>query len=243
MLALVRPGKREGSRMRGVVTGIVPDGSYGQIKSDDGQTYSYWSSEVRNGPVQVGQAVEFQMWEGQPVDIHILDNVPTPTGAPRQGFAAGGAAGSAVASLADAFPSSKDYWIKLFTSPSGRISRRQFWLHGILPIVACNILLTWIPLIGQLIGLVLLWASICIGFKRFHDHGYPGWYSLASLVPVMLGTLFFVIGLASDSAVATVLGEICWGIGALVGLAQFIFIYLRIGQPGPNQYGPDPLAV
>ncbi len=109
----------------------------------------------------------------------------------------------------------------------------------------CNILLTWIPLIGQLIGLVLFWASICIGFKRFHDHGYPGWYSLASLVPAILGTAFFVIGLSSGSAVATLLGEILWGIGALIGLAQFIFIYLRIGQPGAEPIrarsagGPD----
>jgi len=242
MLALDRPGKREGSRMQGVVTGIVPDGSYGQIATDDGQHYSYWSSEVRNGPAQVGQAVEFEMWEGQPVDIHIVDGMPPPTGAPRQ-RSVGGTAGSVAASLADAFPSSKDYWIKLFTSPSGRISRRQFWLHGILPIVVCNILLTWIPLIGQLIGLVLFWASICIGFKRFHDHGYPGWYSLASVVPVILGTAFFVIGLSAGSAMATLLGEIFWGIAALVGLTQFIFVHLRIGQPGANQYGADPLAV
>ena len=55
--------------MRGVISGIVPDGTYGQIAAEDGQRYSYWTSEVRNGPVKVGQTVEFQMWEGQPVDV------------------------------------------------------------------------------------------------------------------------------------------------------------------------------
>jgi uncharacterized membrane protein YhaH (DUF805 family) len=231
--------------MRGVVTGIVPDGSYGQISADDGQRYSYWTSEVRNGPVQVGQAVEFQMWEGQPVDIHIVDRPPPPGSPPRSAVTAQtsyGGAGATAAKLASEFPTSKDYWITLFISPSGRISRRQFWLHGVLPIFLCNLLLTWIPLLGQLIALALLWASICIGFKRFHDHGYPGWYSLASMVPGILGTVFFVIGFASYGGAVTWLGEILWGIAALIGLAQFIFIYIRIGEPGPNQYGPDPLA-
>jgi uncharacterized membrane protein YhaH (DUF805 family) len=235
--------------MRGVVTGIVPDGSYGQISADDGQRYSYWTSELRGGPVQVGQAVEFQMWEGQPVDIYAVDRPPPPGSPPPQRSAVaaqnsyGGTAGAAAAKLASEFPTSKDYWIALFTSPSGRISRRQFWLHGVLPIFLCNLLLTWIPLFGQLIGLALLWASICIGFKRFHDHGYPGWYSLASMVPGILGTIFFIIGISGYGGVATGLGEILWGIAALVGLAQFIFVYIRIGEPGPNQYGPDPLAV
>src|SRR5487761_276740 len=70
--------------MRGVVSGIVPDGTYGEISAEDGQRFSYWTSEVRNGQVKVGQTVEFQMWEGQPVDIFVVNNPPPPNAAPPQ---------------------------------------------------------------------------------------------------------------------------------------------------------------
>jgi uncharacterized membrane protein YhaH (DUF805 family) len=254
--------------MRGVISGIVPDGTYGQIAADDGQRYSYWSTEVRNGQARVGQTVEFQMWEGQPVDIFVVNNPPPPNAAPpqrsgapqqrpytstmpvgRNAMPAGGAgmpAGYATAMAgAGGIPSGRDYWIKLFTSPSGRISRKQFWLHGFLPIFVGNIVLGWIPVIGQLISLLLLWASICIGFKRFHDLGYPGWWSLVYIVPmlaggVLLGLSFYMYNFAS---LFWRLAEILFGIGVLIGLAQLIFVYIRVGQEGPNEYGPDPLAL
>jgi uncharacterized membrane protein YhaH (DUF805 family) len=137
-----------------------------------------------------------------------------------------------------------NYWIALFTSPSGRISRRQFWLHGVLPIIGASILLGWIPIIGQLISLALLWCSICISFKRFHDCGYPGWYGLVYLVPMIAAAIIFALGLVVRqlTGVSWLLAEILWGIGGLIVLAQLIFVYIRVGEEGPNQYGPDPLA-
>jgi uncharacterized membrane protein YhaH (DUF805 family) len=254
--------------MRGVVSGIVPDGTYGQIAAEDGQRYSYWSSEVRNGQMKVGQTVEFQMWEGQPIDIFVVNNPPLQNAAPPQrsaqpqqrtfasatpaahnsvpGSSAAAPAGYAAAvSAAGAIPSSRDYWIKLFTSPSGRISRRQFWLHGVLPIVVGNIVLAWIPVIGQIVSLVLLWGSICIGFKRFHDLGYPGWYSLIYFVPLVAAAVVFTIGMVVVRFLdlAWLLAEVLGGISFLIALAQLIFVYVRVGQEGPNEYGPDPLAL
>lgn len=243
--------------MRGVVSGVVPDGTYGQITAEDGRRYSYWSSEVRNGPVRAGQTVEFQMWEGQPVDIFVVAAPAPPSAPPRAGaapqrayapagmqMATAPASGVAVASMAGEFPKSSDYWIKLFTSPSGRISRRQFWLHGVLPIVVANVLLAWIPLIGQLIALVLLWANICICFKRFHDVGYPGWYSLIAVIPVVAAGVIVTVGMVSIHfiGIAWLLAEILMGLTLVIWLVQLIFVYIKVGQEGPNQYGPDPLA-
>jgi uncharacterized membrane protein YhaH (DUF805 family) len=227
-----------GLKMRGIVTWIMPDDSYGQILAGDGHRYSYWTSELRNGPVQIGQTVEFQIWHGQPIDIHIADREPLVL------WWVNGENRSALSpkKWMNEFPISKGYWVRLLILPSGRISRRQFWLHGFLPIFLFNLLLSWIPLIGQLIALSLFWASICIGFKRFHDHGYPGWYSLASTVPATVGAIVFVFGIWNGSDQATLLGEILWGIAMLVGLAQIIFVYIRIGEFGPNEYGPDPLT-
>jgi uncharacterized membrane protein YhaH (DUF805 family) len=248
--------------MRGTIVAIAPDGTYGQLSAEDGQRYSYWTSEVRNGPPQVGQQVDFQIWEGQPVDIFVMGGaVAPPPGAPpyrpgmpqAAGYAQGApayAGGPHAPAQAQAgayrpgagFPPAA-YWIKLLTSPSGRISRLQFWLHGILPIFLANILLGWIPLIGQLIALALLWSSICISFKRFHDVGYPGWWCLLNFIPVFLATFLTIGAFLSDTlSFAWLPAQILWGLSVVIFLVQLIFVYLRAGEPGPNKYGPDPLA-
>ncbi len=241
--------------MRGVILAIAPDGTYGQLQADDRQRYSYWSSEIRNGQVRVGQMVEFQMWEGQPINIFVLANPGPPNARPPQqrpsmpqlaGYGAAQPARYAAAPYAASGSSlsSANYWIKLFTSPFGRISRRQFWLHGVLPIIVASIVLAWIPVIGQILSLAFLWASICIAFKRFHDLGYPGWWSLLYLVPLIAAMAVLAAGFFSASILeaAWLLAKILWGVGLLIGLAQLLLVYVRIGQEGPNQYGPDPLA-
>jgi uncharacterized membrane protein YhaH (DUF805 family) len=251
-----------GQEMRGVILAIAPDGTYGQLSAEDGQRYSYWTKEVRNGRVQVGQTVEFQMWEGQPIDIFLLPTpaapraaqrsdrppqmadragAPSPYAATPSRYAA--AAPASYAGDGSSFPPA-NYWIKLFTSPSGRISRRQFWLHGVLPIVVASIVLGWIPFIGQILSLAFLWASIAIAFKRFHDLGYPGWWSLLYVVPAIAAAVVIGLGLAMQSflGMTLLLAKILGGISLLIGLAQLFFVYIRVGQEGPNQYGPDPLA-
>jgi uncharacterized membrane protein YhaH (DUF805 family) len=238
--------------MRGVILAIAPDGTYGQLSAEDGQRYSYWTSEIRNGPAQIGQGVDFQLWEGQPVDIFLLTrSVPVPPpGAPApQPVANGGASAVQAAyaamptSFANAFSSlpALPYWITLFSSTAGRISRLQFWLHGVLPIFVVSLVFGWIPFIGILVSLALFWASVCICFKRFHDLGLPGWWSLVNLVPMAIAAAF-TAGSFFGSGFAWLLAEVFWGLGLLVIVAQLVFVYLRVGERGPNDYGPDPLA-
>jgi uncharacterized membrane protein YhaH (DUF805 family) len=263
--------------MRGVISAIAPDGTYGQVSASDGQRYSYWTSEIRNGQARVGQMVEFQMWEGQPVDIFVVNNPPPPNAAPPQrsavpqqraaagapagyavaprGYAAGpGGFGAAMAG-AGAIPSSNNYWVSLFTTAEGRISRKQFWLHGVLPLIGVSIVLrilvyvlliimpvTMILFADLAIFLILLWPQYCISSKRFHDVGYPGWYNLLWIIPVILAQALsaldlFLLQFAYLLYVASLTLSV---IGGLVGLAALIFVYIRAGQQGPNQYGPDP---
>lgn len=268
--------------MRGVISAIARDGSYGQIASEDGQRYSYWTTQVRNGPVQVGDPVNFQMQDGQPADIFNLAaalaaDPPAPGGGSRAMAPAnrGRSASSAVpqrgAGLADqakawsaqfdaqaaqaGLPGS-NYWITLFTSLNGRISRRQFWLHGVLPLIGAAIVLRIIAytfimfapsiflLVSFAVFLVLLWPQLCISYKRFQDVGYPGWYNYFWLVPLLGAQALTVLGLFSYGllylfgTIAVVLSSIA----GLVILAALILVYIRVGQEGPNQYGPDPLA-
>jgi uncharacterized membrane protein YhaH (DUF805 family) len=243
-----------------MILAVAPDGTYGQLSADDGQRYSYWTSEVRNGRAQVGQMVDFQMWEGQPVDIFVLANPTPPQAPPRAGMprpaANAGPQGAPYAGAravyapvpnrigggASSFPPT-EYWIRLFTSPFGRISRLQFWLHGVLPVVGVSIVLGWVPLINIVVFLATWWASICISFKRFHDVGYPGWWSLIGAIPFLAAMIVLAGSLFMGGMGGWRLAAILYGIGGIIFIVQLIFVYCRVGQQGPNAYGEDPLGV
>ena len=262
--------------MRGVISALAPDGTYGQIAADDGQRYSYWTSEVRNGPAHIHDAVNFQIADGQPVDIFIMpkpgqEAAPPPrAGMPRPAPAAGRTAnpgGYAAAPAGygapqnyalggEAIPTDQNYWIALFTSPAGRISRKQFWLHGVLPLIGVGIVLrivayaglfimpTFVLFLDLVIFLVLLWPQLCISYKRFHDVGYPGWYNWLWVAPLAVAQLLSVLDLFffTFAYLLATVSLILSSIGGLIVLAALIFVYVRAGQQGPNQYGPDPLA-
>jgi uncharacterized membrane protein YhaH (DUF805 family) len=119
----------------------------------------------------------------------------------------------------------------VLTSFSGRIPRRIFWIWGIavgvVAAIAFSILAVafgtppdpaggggGLSAIGALLMVVLyipvVWFSLALQVKRWHDRGKSGWWVLINLIP-------FVGGL--------------W---ALVECG-----FLR-GTEGPNQFGPDP---
>jgi len=117
----------------------------------------------------------------------------------------------------------------LLLSFDGRINRGKFW-NGILVLLAIYVVLIVINLIFRgifgdsvitmLIGIIsiviylaMIWPSIALGVKRFHDRNKSGWWVLISLVPI---------------------------IGGLWYLIECGFLE---GTKGPNQFGPDPLQV
>ena len=61
-------------------------------------------------------------------------------------------------------------------------------------------------------GVVATWISIAVAVKRYHDRNKSGWWVLIVFVPI-IGGLWYLIECG----------------------------FLR-GTPGPNNYGPDPLA-
>jgi len=60
--------------------------------------------------------------------------------------------------------------------------------------------------------IALIWSGIAIGIKRYHDRDKSGWWVLIQLVP-FIGAIWY-----------------------------FVETGFLTGTPGPNRFGPDPLA-
>jgi uncharacterized membrane protein YhaH (DUF805 family) len=120
-------------------------------------------------------------------------------------------------------------WKTLLLSPQGRIARREFW-PGFAAVMVASIVLNLIPILGQLLGLLLLWPQFCIRAKRLHDMGKTALLLLIPLAVTILGS--------SLSAISG--GRLAFGVPFLVGVAFLLWVGLTPGQTNPNRYGPPP---
>ena len=119
-----------------------------------------------------------------------------------------------------------------YASFEGRSSRPEFWwwvLFSFLFNIVAGGLLTAVggDWLGTLASLVLLLPSFAVGARRLHDTGRSGWWQAAVYLPgvlVFLGSIFFVIGMAT-----------------MVVMVVLLIVWLvQPGEPGPNAYGPPP---
>ena len=103
----------------------------------------------------------------------------------------------------------------LYLSPSGRIGRRVFWIQGVLVFVVIGLVGALLDSVLQANGIVsmvasllVIWPSLAVQIKRWHDRDKSGWWVLIALVPV---------------------------IGAIWAIVETGFL---AGTPGPNRFGP-----
>jgi uncharacterized membrane protein YhaH (DUF805 family) len=79
-----------------------------------------------------------------------------------------------------------------------------------------------------------IWIGLALATKRLHDRNKSaGWLAIFYALP---GILERIGGFAGDAEVVLLIASMALSIWALVELG-----FLR-GTPGPNGYGPDPLA-
>jgi uncharacterized membrane protein YhaH (DUF805 family) len=119
-----------------------------------------------------------------------------------------------------------DHWVermppgRLFFSLKGRVSRREFWLWGVLALLGMGALghallgIAQVPRVEaeRIVSLLLAWPALAVSVKRWHDRDKSGWWVLLNLVPV-IGWIWALIA---------------------NGLLR--------GTPGPNRFGEDPLG-
>ena len=114
-------------------------------------------------------------------------------------------------------------WVWFLFSIQGRIARRHYWLHYVVPFVAASLLFgvldavlgtydeeTGWGVLSGLFSLVALWPGIAVSVKRVHDRDWSGWFLLVGLIPIA---------------------------GAIWLLVEAGFLP---GTPGRNRFGPPP---
>ncbi len=146
-------------------------------------------------------------------------------------------------------------WKSLFFTAEGRIGRQAFWI-GWLMLMGVHAVAHWIPLIGWALGLIAVFAWVCLCAKRLHDMGHSGWWQL---LPIVLGPVLVVASIVSIGVGAAVTaishGDFDWaavaGVGGLlVSLATAFVVVIGFtlwvgiaeGQVGENRYGEPPLT-
>lgn len=111
-----------------------------------------------------------------------------------------------------------DSWRFIFGSWRGRLSRRGFWVHGVLGLMGLGLLghallaIAGVPpaRADRVMQLLLAYPALAVSAKRWHDRDRSSWWVLVALVPV---------------------------IGWLVALVDNGFVR---GTPGPNRFGAPP---
>ena len=145
-------------------------------------------------------------------------------------------------------------WQKLLFSFEGRTRRSHFWI-GWLICLGAGVVAGWIPLLGGLISLALIWPNLAISVKRLHDMGQSGWLVAIPWVASIVG-IFVAVGMIGVSALtntaaleredpAAILALVgpaigLFGLLLLVNLGFLLWIGLSEGQRGDNRYGPNP---
>lgn len=125
-----------------------------------------------------------------------------------------------------------------------RACRSEFWWFYLATIFIGIIasLFNAIPLIGQVIALVIniaiWWLSIVASIRRLHDIDKSGFWILLPAGASIVGVILIAMGVVGGSDLLFALGVIV-GLG---GTGYMIFLLVQPGTPGPNKYGPNPLA-
>ncbi|MCA3276690.1 MAG: DUF805 domain-containing protein [Roseomonas sp.] len=156
-------------------------------------------------------------------------------------------------------------------SHKGRISRKTWWIfYCLLPICLLIVLSAAQQMIkldvetphkssiGEYamlavfysLGLVILWIGFAGLTKRWHDQNKSGWWAGLLFVPILSYPLFLIfISLVDLNDFGGLDHRWIGAIFALTSLLPFITLFgacavagFQPGTPGPNRFGPDPLA-
>jgi len=229
--------------MKGNVIGFDADANTGAISGHDGKRYDFATQDWHApGTPRRGDVVDFTGDGARATQIYILEPQYVQ-------------------------PSFGQFYF----SAKARISRKQYWLKGLLALYGIWLILYCIMLpfaiskntvgtavFGSLLAiytLVIIWPGLAILIKRIHDRNKSGWLILIPMIPGVLLAIIWSVAIvgvisaaASGSQVATgvlvgagVFTWIVWLISFGISIWFFIEFGCMRGTIGANAYGPDPV--
>jgi len=229
--------------MKGNVLGFDPDTNTGAISGYDGQRYDFVTAEWRGaGRPRRGDVVDFQAVDQRATEIFLVEPVYV----------------------------QPSFW-QFYFSPTGRISRSQYWLRFWLPYLAIYIALNLtakiagqssdlgiaISIVTSILSLITFWPWIALLVKRMHDRNKAWWWIWFYFVPALLFCVLLIVWLGA-AILSIAAGETDIALPALGGLGAvvivlgliwfgtFIWFFVEFGclrgTIGSNRFGPDPVG-
>jgi len=138
-------------------------------------------------------------------------------------------------------------WAYLLNSFDGRIGRKTFWIAmGVLTLAELVGHFTAEQIEGDrlsaIVDLAFTYPEFAIAVKRGHDRNMPLWLLAAFFGASALLDLLTVLGWSGTNDEPSMMSLLIAVPFTIFGLALLVELGFRKGTPGPNQYGPDPLA-
>ena len=230
--------------MRGEILSYDDATGTGLISGDDSIRYGFARSAIQaGGVIRPGARVDFAAEGVEATLVTVLAADPA------------AAFGAAAASSYVARDTGGGYDIKsAMLSFKGRLRRQHFWISWLI-LLGAGVVLGWIPILGTLLSIAMIWPNVAITVKRLHDMGKSGWFVVIPWVATIIGFIMIIgaVGTAiftnpqafesEDPSVAlSMLGSMMGGFAVmgLVGLAFLLWIGITDSQRGDNKFGPNP---
>lgn len=230
--------------MRGEILSYDDVSGTGLISGDDSIRYGFARSAIQaGGVIATGARVDFVPEGVEATQIMVLAGSPA---------AAFGQAASSAYTARDT-GGGYDFASALF-SFNGRLRRQHFWISWLI-LLGAGVVLGWIPFLGIILSLAMIWPNLAIVVKRLHDMGKSGWFAVIPWVANIIGFVMIIgaVGTAiftnpqafesEDPAVAlSMLGSMMGGLAVmfLVNIAFLLWIGIADSQRGDNKFGPNP---
>ena len=138
-------------------------------------------------------------------------------------------------------------WAYLFNSFEGRIGRQTFWIAMAVLAVA-EFLGHFVAQeiqgdrLSAIVDLAFTYPEFAIAAKRGHDRNTPLWLLIIFFTIGAVLDLLTVLEMTGTDEAPSVISLALALPFTVLGLALLVELGFRRGTPGPNQYGPDPLA-
>ena len=230
--------------MRGEILSYDDVSGTGLISGDDSIRYGFARSAIQaGGTIRSGARVDFVPEGVEATQIMVL------AGDPAAAFGAAAASSYVARDTGGGY----DFASALF-SFNGRLRRQHFWISWLI-LLGAGVVLGWIPFLGIILSLAMIWPNIAIVVKRLHDMGKSGWFVVIPWVANIIGFVMIIsaVGMAiitnpgafeseDPAAALSMLGSMMGGLSImfLVNIAFLLWIGIADSQKGENRFGPNP---